>query len=178
MAAPIYVVVMATGGAHAPEYPVNGGPIVMETEVDGATLELAQQRAAMFERRYSTSCRIGRVIFENEPGFIPTPTTEASMPAPKKFPDPQAYAEGERPPIALEPVESSQIGAVGYDEASKTMAVQFRYGARAIYHYAGIEREAFDAFKAAESMGTHFGKNFKTLPFLKYPNEDKAAAEA
>lgn len=118
------------------------------------------------------------MIFEAEPGFIPYPTTEAFMPAHRKFPDPQRYAEGERPPIALEPVESSQIGAVGYDEATKTMAVQFRYGARAIYHYAGIEREAFDAFKAAESMGTHFGKHFKTMPFLKYPSEDKAATEA
>lgn len=100
------------------------------------------------------------------------------MSTPKKFPNPQAFEETERPLIALEPVTSSQIGAVGYDEATKTLAVQFKHGARAIYHYAGVEPEAFAAFKAAESMGTYFGKHFKALPFLKFPNKDKDTAEA
>lgn len=72
-AAPIYVVVTSTGGAGysgghdgSPAHP--GGPLVMETEVDGATLQHAQERAAMYERRFG-ACRIGRVIFEDEPGF-------------------------------------------------------------------------------------------------------------
>lgn len=67
-AAPIYVVVMSTGGALTQQHPINGGPIVMETEVDGATLEKARERAAMYERRFG-ACRVGRVIFEDEPGF-------------------------------------------------------------------------------------------------------------
>lgn len=67
-AAPIYVVVVATGGALTRQHPVDGGPIVFETEVDGATLQHAQERAAQLERRYGP-CRIGRVIFEDEPGF-------------------------------------------------------------------------------------------------------------
>lgn len=73
MAAPIYVVVSSIGGAGfssghdgSPKHP--GGPIVMETEVDGATLENANARAAMMERRWG-ACRIGRVVFEDEPGF-------------------------------------------------------------------------------------------------------------
>lgn len=66
-AAPIYVVVASTGGARQPGYP-NGGPIVMETEVDLASLEAANVRAAYLERHYG-ACRVGRVVFEGEPGF-------------------------------------------------------------------------------------------------------------
>jgi hypothetical protein len=73
-AAPIYVVVTSTGGAGyssghggVPKHP--GGPLVMETELgDDTSLEKARERAAMFERRFG-ACRIGRVIFEDEPGF-------------------------------------------------------------------------------------------------------------
>lgn len=92
------------------------------------------------------------------------------------FPEPQAYADHDRPHIALEPVESNQVGAIGYDEATKTLAVQFKRGARAIYHYAGVEPETFVAFKGAESIGTYFGKHLKSLPFTKYPHEDDRAA--
>ena len=66
-AAPIYVVVASTGGAPRQENPA-GGPIVMETDVDGATLVQAQHRAAMLESRFG-ACRVGRVVFEDEPGF-------------------------------------------------------------------------------------------------------------
>ncbi len=72
--AQIYVVVTSTGGAGyssghdgAPKHP--GGPLVMETDVDGASLEMARERAAMFERRFG-ACRIGRVVFEDEPAFL------------------------------------------------------------------------------------------------------------
>jgi len=93
----------------------------------------------------------------------------------KKFPEPQPFAEHPRPPIALEPVESNQVGAIGYDEATKTLAVQFRRGARAIYHYPNVERATFEAFKGAESIGTYFGQHLKALPFEKFPAEDVTA---
>jgi len=72
--APIYVVLASTGGEGyssgfdgSPKHP--GGPIVMETEIGaGSTLEKARDRAAMMERRWG-ACRIGRVVFEGEPGF-------------------------------------------------------------------------------------------------------------
>ncbi len=74
MNAPIYVVVTSTGGAGyssghdcGPKHP--GGPLVMETDVDGASLEKARERAAMHERRFG-ACRIGRVVFENETAFL------------------------------------------------------------------------------------------------------------
>lgn len=67
MAAPIYVVVMSTGGAQTEANP-KGGPIVMETEVDGNSLEKAKAWAGKLEPTYG-ACRIGRVVFEDEPGF-------------------------------------------------------------------------------------------------------------
>ena len=93
----------------------------------------------------------------------------------KKFPEPQPYTDKPRPAIALEPVESNQVGAIGYDEATKTLAVQFRRGARAIYHYQNVEPETYEAFKGAESIGTYFGQHLKALPFEKFPCEDVAA---
>jgi hypothetical protein len=63
----IYVVVASTGGMQTDADP-KGGPIVMETEADGATLARANERAASLERSYGP-CRVGRVVFEDEPGF-------------------------------------------------------------------------------------------------------------
>lgn len=93
----------------------------------------------------------------------------------KKFQEPQPFTNRERPQIALEPVESNQVGAIGYDPATKTLAVQFRRGARAIYHYANVERDTFEEFRGAESIGTYFGQHLKALPFEKFPCEDVAA---
>lgn len=85
---------------------------------------------------------------------------------------PAAFSERPSPPIPLEPVESNQVGAIGYDDATKTLAVQFKRGARAIYHYPNVERATYEAFKGAESIGTYFGQHLKALPFEKFPAED------
>jgi len=96
----------------------------------------------------------------------------------KKTTTPAAdFADYPRPQIALQPVESNQVGAIGYDDDTKTMAVQFKRGARAIYHYPGITREQFEAFRDAESIGTHFGEHFKAAKFEKFPCEDAPAAD-
>lgn len=72
------------------------------------------------------------------------------------------------PDISLSDVNSSQLKQAGYDPASKTMALTFRHGKGAVYHYPGVTQEQFDAFRKAESAGGHFGKHFKSLPFDKY----------
>ena len=72
------------------------------------------------------------------------------------------------PVISMSDVESSQIKQAGYDPATKTLALQFKHGKGAVYHYPGVTQDQYDAFKKAESAGTHFGKHFKTLPFDKY----------
>lgn len=76
-----------------------------------------------------------------------------------------------RPPIEMHSVQSSQINCVGYDEATKTLAVQFRHGAKAFYHYPNVKPETYVAFMAAESKGVFFKEHIKALPFEKFPAE-------
>lgn len=96
----------------------------------------------------------------------------------KQFPTPAAYSEAKRKPIALKPVDSSQVKAIGYDAATKTLAVQFTRGAGAIYHYPDVAQETYEAFIGAESIGTFFGKHIKPLPFEKFAPESEANAQA
>jgi len=92
----------------------------------------------------------------------------------RKFPEPQAFSENPRPPIELKPVESHKLKAVGYDAATKTLAVQFPYG-KAIYHYPNVEPETHAAFIGAESLGRFFGAHIQALPFEKFPADPETA---
>jgi hypothetical protein len=87
---------------------------------------------------------------------------------------PQAFEEGPAPNITLDSVESNQVKAIGYDDATQTLAVTFNYG-KAIYHYPNVSRETFEAFKGSESIGKFFGEHIKNLPFKKYAVEAVAA---
>lgn len=89
----------------------------------------------------------------------------------RKFPEPQAFSDQPRLPIVLAPVDSSQVAAVGYDADKKTLAVQFKHGARALYCYPNVEPETHAAFMAAESKGVFFSEHIKALPFEKFPAE-------
>ena len=57
--------------------------------------------------------------------------------------------------IPLITVKSSQIESIGYDVASKTLAIKFNSGG--LYHYAGVSAADFKSFKNAKSIGSHFG---------------------
>lgn len=96
----------------------------------------------------------------------------------KTFPAPQVAEEGERPQIPLVEVESNQVGAIGYDEATQTLAVRFKRGTGHIYHYPDVTPETHAAFISAESVGTFFGKHIKQLPFKKYQPDAEQKAEA
>ncbi len=96
----------------------------------------------------------------------------------KKFPDPAPFSKKKRPAIALSGVKSSQVKAIGYDEATKTLAVQFNRGTGAIYHYPDVAKDTFAAFQKAESVGTFFGQHIKHLPFEKFaPEQESAVAQ-
>lgn len=97
---------------------------------------------------------------------------------PKTFPTPQAFHEKPRPAIGLTPVKSNQVKAIGYDEATQTLAVTFMRGTGAIYHYPNVSKEAHEAFIKAESIGKHFGANIQYRPFEKFPAEPAPEVEA
>jgi len=94
----------------------------------------------------------------------------------KTYKPAQPFTDGPRPPIPLIAIpeeRSSQIGAVGYDAESLTLAVQFRHGVGAIYHYRGIPQTGV---MVAESMGVYHRDHLKQLTFEKYHAETAVTA--
>lgn len=87
---------------------------------------------------------------------------------PKTYTEPAPYTEAEYVPIAMTPVESHQIAAVGYDASRKTLAVTFTRGSGAVYHYPNVDTKVHTDFMAAESKGAFFGQHIKALPFQKF----------
>ncbi|MDB5988888.1 MAG: hypothetical protein JWQ10_291 [Herbaspirillum sp.] len=79
----------------------------------------------------------------------------------------------QRPVIQMGAVESSQITAIGHDAETNTLAIQFpsKSGSGSVYHYQNVTADQFAAFKNAESIGSHFGKNIKPFadrfPYVK-----------
>lgn len=72
-----------------------------------------------------------------------------------------------KPIIAMDSVESSQVAAIGHHPETNTLAIKFppnRKGVSSVYHYANFTIEQFEAFKQAESKGSHFGKFIKRCP--------------
>lgn len=59
--------------------------------------------------------------------------------------------------MKLEPVTSSNIASIGYDHASRTLAVQFKSGG--LYHYHGVSPKDHADFVSAKSHGQHFAAN-------------------
>lgn len=85
--------------------------------------------------------------------------------------------------IALTPVESSQIHALGHDPDTKTLAVQFKGkdGPGSVYHYQNVDVELFDRFRNAESIGKFFGAEIKAnkdaYPFAKQEQAKREESE-
>ena len=92
--------------------------------------------------------------------------------------------------ITLTPVESSQIEAIGHDPESNTLAIRFKafrgkagelsdYKGEqgALYHYANVTTEDFEAFRDAESIGRHFKQVIKPdtekFPFTRIDESKK-----
>ena len=77
--------------------------------------------------------------------------------------------------IDLKPVKSSQIRSIGYDEASKTLAIQFNSGH--VYHYDKVPKEVYDGFGKAESIGKYFGKHVKAGGFAFKKHGEKLSSD-
>lgn len=63
------------------------------------------------------------------------------------------------------PVTSSNIAAIGYDQASQEVYVRFLNGS--LYVYRGVPEFLFEEFKVASSYGSFLHRNFKNA----YPYE-------
>lgn len=83
--------------------------------------------------------------------------------------------------IVYQPCESSQIAEWGYDAASLTLGIKFHTRGKNMaepappseYHYFGVPKELADAFAAAESKGSAFGKLIRgKFAYEKQPDAD------
>lgn len=85
------------------------------------------------------------------------------------------------PTIALQEVESSQIHSIGHDAGTNTLAIRFRDRRTtlptSLYHYSNFSAADFEAFREAESKGSHFGQHIKPYD-KKYPYLKVEAAPA
>lgn len=65
----------------------------------------------------------------------------------------------------MEPVTSSQIAEVGYDEGSQTLSVRFKQKdgtpSPNYYNYSGVDPETANAMETGESVGKFFYANVK-----------------
>jgi hypothetical protein len=57
------------------------------------------------------------------------------------------------------PVTSSNISAIGYDEDSQTLEVEFTDGS--VYQYAGVPVGEFEGFMNADSKGKYLHASIK-----------------
>lgn len=71
----------------------------------------------------------------------------------------EASQKGE-PDMNMQPVSSSNIAAVGYDEEKKLLRVHFKNGGR--YDYSDVSREEYDGLLGAESIGRHLNTHIKS----------------
>jgi hypothetical protein len=72
--------------------------------------------------------------------------------------------------IPMQPVTSSQLAEVGYDAATKRLAVRFKSKTpRFVYEYANVTPELAEALRKADdepdmSVGRFFGEHIKGKP--------------
>jgi hypothetical protein len=64
-----------------------------------------------------------------------------------------------------QPVQSSNLVSVGYDESTSTLEIEFRSG---IYQYYDVPLHIFEELMSANSVGSYHHKNIKnTFSFSK-----------
>lgn len=68
--------------------------------------------------------------------------------------------------IFMEPITSSNLKEVGYDEKRQTLEVEFLH-AREVYRYFSISRGVFDAMMSASTPGQYFYHFIRTsYPYI------------
>lgn len=86
--------------------------------------------------------------------------------------------------MKMQPVESTQIAAIGHDPTRNALRIQFKdFKTKQpgnTYEYANFTVEDFEKFLAAESKGKHFGATIKKEtakhPYRKIGPEELASS--
>jgi hypothetical protein len=59
----------------------------------------------------------------------------------------------------LQPVNSSNINAIGYDSDTQTLTVEFKSGGT--YEYYDVPESEFESLRTASSVGQYFQNNIR-----------------
>lgn len=59
-----------------------------------------------------------------------------------------------------QPVQSSNVASVGYDDGSRILEVEFHGGG--VYHYLNVPEAVYHALISASSIGSYLNANIKT----------------
>lgn len=71
----------------------------------------------------------------------------------------QAHRSAQADPGAMRQVKSAGIKAIGYDQATKEMRVEFSSGGT--YTLSDVSADKHSALMSAKSIGSHFAANFR-----------------
>jgi KTSC domain len=72
-------------------------------------------------------------------------------------------------------VESTTLAALAYDDARRTMRLEFR--SRAVYSYFGVPRSVYEALLAAPSKGRYFNRAIRgAFPYLRLSDAEAGLA--
>jgi protein-disulfide isomerase len=66
------------------------------------------------------------------------------------------------PVIAMQPCESSNVKAHGYDASTETLAIKFR-ASSASYHYQNVPADVYKDLKASSSVGAFITSQVKPI---------------
>lgn len=83
--------------------------------------------------------------------------------------------------MRMVPVNSSNLAAVGYDESTREMAIQFKSGA--MHTYVGVDPQTHSGLMAAPSHGRFFNERVKDVHTSKrmggplLPQQDEPGAD-
>lgn len=78
-------------------------------------------------------------------------------------------------PVQMQPVQSSLIQEIGYNEASRVLGIRFKRGV--LYRYDSVELATFEGLRDATSIGQHFLEHIKPqadkYPYKKINEDDR-----
>lgn len=58
------------------------------------------------------------------------------------------------------PVSSSNVHSVGYDDKTRTLAIEFKNGG-GVYHYHDVPKDVHEGIMSAKSVGSYIHTNVK-----------------
>ena len=73
---------------------------------------------------------------------------------------PHAHPTAPAKPITMVPVKSTNIDAIGYDDATSNLQINFTHGGKYLFH--GVHRTLYQQLTKAPSVGSFFHTHIRS----------------